>query len=84
MKTIVDTAVGGDGARAGLYLDGDQLTAKISYPVAKILQPVNDVIDAGVAKLEALIPGDWDKAILEPIAAGMKAELLLLLTAPAV
>lgn len=84
MKVIVEEGIGGDGAKAGLYLDGGDLALKVTYPVAKVLQPVNDVIDSVVAKIEAAIPGDWDKAILDPIAAAAKAELLVLLTeAPA-
>jgi len=80
MKTIVEQVVGGDGAKAGLYVDGDQLTVKIGYPIAKLISPITDVLDAAIDKLEAAIPGDWDKALLEPIRAEAKAALVKVLS----
>lgn len=79
MKTIVEQAVGGDGAKAGLYVEGDQLTIKVGYPIAKLVSPITDVIDAAIDKIEALVPGDWDKALLEPIRAEAKAALVKVL-----
>lgn len=80
MKTIYETPIGGDGGKIGLYLDSGDLVQKASYPVAKALGPVNDLIDSATAKIEAAIPGDWDKAVLDPIAAGLKAEIAALLS----
>lgn len=79
MKTIAEMLLGGDGGKAGLYVDGDQLAIEVKYPLAKILDPVNLVIDGAFAKLEAAIPGDWDKAVLDPIRDAAKAELLKLI-----
>lgn len=79
MKVIYEHEVGGDGGKAGAYIDGDQLAVKVSYPLAKVLMPVNDVIDSLINKIEAAIPGDWDKAVLEPIRVAAKAELVSLL-----
>ncbi len=79
MKTIVSQPIGGDGATASLTVDGGNLNAQISYPIAKLVSPINDVIDAAINKVEAAIPGDWDKAILEPIRIAAKAELVSLL-----
>lgn len=86
MKTIVEASqeIGGDGAKASesLVIEGGFLKAKveISYPVAKALSPVTDLIDSLIGKVEAAIPGDWDKALLDPIAAEAKAALIKLLS----
>ncbi len=80
MKTIVSQPIGGDGAAASLLVDdSSNLVAQISYPIAKLVSPINDVIDAAINKVEAAIPGDWDKAVLEPIRIAAKAELVSLL-----
>lgn len=80
MKTIVQTKIGGDGAVADLKLEGGFLVAEVKYPVAALMKPVTDAIEAGFTKVEDVIPGDWDKAILEPIKAGIVAEVLALLS----
>lgn len=86
MKTIVDfkKEVGGDGAIASgaLVLEGGFAKARveISYPVAKALKPATDLIDDLVGKLEKAIPGDWDKALLLPIAEEAKKKLIALLS----
>ncbi len=80
MKSIVSMPIGGDGATASLDVDSGNLVAAVSFPIAKLLTPVNDLVDAATAKIEAAIPGDWDKAILDPIAAGLKAEIAALLS----
>ncbi len=79
MKTILSQPIGGDGANATLSVDGGNLVAGVSYPIAKLVTPINDVIDAAIDKVEAAIPGDWDKAVLEPIREAAKAELVALL-----
>jgi len=81
MKTIVSQPIGGDGAAASLVLDDNgNLVAGISYPIAKLLGPINDLIDKAINGTEAVIPGDWDKAVLEPIRIAAKAELVALLS----
>lgn len=80
MKTIVEKEFGGDGAKAALALDGGNLVAQVSYPIAKLAQPLNDIIDKAINGLEAVIPGDWDKALLEPARVSAKAEILKLLS----
>lgn len=79
-KTIVQTNIGGDGAVADLKLEGGFLIAEVKYPVVALMKPVTDAIDSGFTKLEDVIPGDWDKAILDPIKAGIIAEVLSLLS----
>jgi len=69
MKKIYETALGGDGAKVGAYIEGADLTVKATYPLGKVLLPVNKVIDEIIDKVEAWIPGD-QKAIAE----GMKAD----------
>jgi hypothetical protein len=66
-KTIYEHAIGGDGAVAGLYIEDGFLVEKVSYPLSKAAAPAHKFIDTSVDTLEAKIPGDWDKAILEPM-----------------
>lgn len=85
MKEIVkfDKALGDSGAKAsgGLVVKDGSLTAQIevSYPVIKIVEPVTKVLDKAIDKLEALIPGDWDKALLENVKKEYKEELAKLI-----
>lgn len=80
MKKIYEQGFGGDGAKAGLYVEEKELALKVTYPLEKMLSPVNAIIDQAINKLEAVIPGDWDKALLEPIRAEAKAQLLKLVS----
>lgn len=86
-KDIVSATqpIGGDGATVSekLSIDNGDLVADIQarYPLKKIIQPAYDVIDKIEAELLKVIPGDvWDKAILDPIFAGAKAQLGKLVT----
>jgi hypothetical protein len=87
MKTIISQKqpIGGDGAQASesLSLDGGNLVAdiQVTYPVAKLLSPVNTEIDKAAALIESKLPlGGGMKAILDPIIAGLKAEILKVLS----
>lgn len=80
MKTIYEHSVGGDGAMAGAYVEGGNVVIKASFPLEKAVEPLNKVIDQAIDKLESVIPGDWDKALLEPIRAEAKAALLKLIS----
>jgi hypothetical protein len=75
MKTIYEHSIGGDGAVAGLYVDGDFVIEQVKYPLAKALDPADKFIDSAIDGLEAKIPGDWDKALLEPARVAAHAEL---------
>lgn len=67
MKTIYETAVGGDGAVFGLYLSDDGfIVEQVKYPIGKAAKPAHDFVDKAVDGLEAKIPGEWDKVVLEP------------------
>ena len=85
MKSIVefDKEIGTDGlkAKGSVGVDGDNLSAQVSlvYPIAKIIEPATKALDVALDKLETLIPGDWDKVIIEKVKAEYKAELLKLL-----
>jgi hypothetical protein len=79
MKVIYEHAIGGDGAVIGLYIEGDKLVEKVSYPLAKVLTPVNSLIGIGVDKLEALIPGD-QKDLAEKLKAQANEQLVKLLS----
>lgn len=69
MKTIIEKGFGGDGATTGLYVEGQALVAKVSYPLSEALEPLYSVIDKAIDKVEQLIPGDQTG-----IAAKLKAE----------
>lgn len=82
MKTIISASqpIGGDGAMASesLLLDGGNLVAevKVVYPVAKLLKPVTDALETVKVALEKAIPGDWDKALLDPIFKGAEDAII--------
>ncbi len=86
MKTIVEASqeIGADGAKAteSLVIEGGFIKAKvqIAYPIAKAVSPITDLIDSVIGKIEAAIPGDWDKALLDPIKEEAKASLIKLLS----
>lgn len=78
-KTIVDKAIGSGGLDVAVGVDGANLAVEIKFPLAKAVQPLNDIVDKAINAIEAAIPGDWDKALLEPIRAAAKAEVLALI-----
>ncbi len=86
MKTIVSASqdIGADGAKASesLVLEGGMLKAKveIAYPIAQALKPVTDLLDSAFTAVEDAIPGDWDKALLDPVKEKAKADLIALLS----
>jgi len=78
-KTIYEKEIGSDGAKAGLYVDGQNLSLHVSYPLAKVVEPATKAVDSLIDKLEKLIPGDWDKPMLEKVKEEYKEELVKLL-----
>ena len=80
----VEKEIGGDGAKAsaGLAVAGDalELALKVTYPIAKIVEPATSVLDAQLDKLKALIPGDWDDLAIDKFKAEYKAELVKVLS----
>ena len=58
----VEQAVGGDGAKlnGALGIDQSDIVAQVEvrYPIAKVIDPVMEIVDKLVDKLEAVIPGD--------------------------
>ncbi len=79
MKTLVEHGIGGDGGMIGLYLDEGKIKQIASYPIDKLLAPVNAIVDKAFDGLEKVIPGEWDMAILEPLRASAKAEIAKLI-----
>lgn len=65
MKTIIERPLGNDGAKVGLYIEEGNLVQKASIPVDKLVKPLKDALDPLKAKLEALIPGDWDNPLID-------------------
>ena len=72
MKTIVEfnkdlaTDV---HAQGGLVVADGHLVAKVEvkYPLVKVAKPLTDGIHSILDKVEAIIPGDWDKGIIEKL-----------------
>lgn len=75
MKNLVDfdKEIGSDGAKAvgALGVDGESLKFEVgvTYPIAKVIDPVMKVVDGLIDKVEKLIPGDQTG-----VAAKLKAE----------
>lgn len=90
MKELVgfDHALGADGGKVagGLGVDGANFSANVQllYPIAKVIEPATNLIDELITKLETIIPGDWDKPLLESVKVEYKAKLVALFSeAPA-
>ncbi len=85
MKSIVDfdKEIGTDGlhAKGGLAIEGANLKAYVEavFPLAKVVDPAMKVVDTALDKLEAAIPGDWDKAIIEKIKLEAREQLVKIL-----
>lgn len=64
MKEFInhEASLGGEGAKFGVKVGVEEefikLDASVSYPIAKVVEPVMGVVDTLVDKLEKLIPGD--------------------------
>lgn len=57
-KAIVEKEIGGDGAKAGLYVDEEYVSLSIKYPTVKLVEPIAQLADKAIDKVDALIPGD--------------------------
>lgn len=85
MKDIVkfEQGIGGDGGKVEgrLVVEGSDLKAlvAVSYPIEKIIEPATKAVDSMLTKLEAAIPGDWDKPMIEHVKSEYKKELMKLL-----
>lgn len=91
MKVLgkIEQSIGGDGAKIKGALAVEQadltLTLKASYPVEKIIAPATSLFDSALDKLEKVIPGNWDKPMIDAFKAQYKADLIAALTsAPAI
>lgn len=79
-KVLVEKAIGGDGAKASLVIEGGSLQAVVSYPIAGLVDGVVKQLDPLKAKLEALIPGDWENPLVDKAFAEIKDQLTKLLS----
>lgn len=81
MKTIFSKPIGGDGGTIAIGTDDSgNLTLGVTYPLAKLTGPADQVLDALTAKIEAALGAPaWLKAILDPLDAAAKADLLALI-----
>lgn len=83
MKVLIEKEMGDVAdlhGKGGVYVEDGMLKAKVEivYPIVKAIEPLMAPIDTAFQSVEDAIPGDWDKAILEPIKEGLKAELMKL------
>lgn len=85
MKAIVDfdKEIGGDGAKVkgalGVEAQDLRLEVAVTYPIAKVVEPATKALDEVIDKLEQLIPGDWDKPMLEKVKLEFKEKFIALL-----
>ncbi len=61
-KELFNHAIGGDGGKMAVGIDGDAFELNVTYPIEKVLAPVKA---AFVDKLKAMIPGTWDDALID-------------------
>lgn len=75
-----ENPLGGDGGQVKAALGVEEkalkIKAEVSYPLEKVIEPVTKVVDGMLDKLEQLIPGDWDKAIIESLKVEYKAKIV--------
>lgn len=82
MKKIVsfDKAIGSDGLEieAAVGVEASNLKARVelTYPIEAVIQPATKAADKLLDKLEKLIPGDWDKPIIEKLKQEFRQELV--------
>ncbi len=79
VKTIYEMPIGKDGAVIGLYQDNATIVLKESYPLSGLEGQGEKLVDSIIDGAEAKIPGDWDRAILEPLRIAGKAYLATLI-----
>lgn len=75
--------LGDSGAKVSgkLGVEGVDLKAEVSvnFPVEKIIAPATKAVDGLLDKLEAAIPGSWDKPFIDKVKEEYREELLKLL-----
>lgn len=78
-----DKDIGSDGkvgGGIGVEADNFQVAVRVTYPISKVIEPATKALDALLVKIEGVIPGDWDKAILEKVKVEYKEELVKLIS----
>ncbi len=86
MKTIVshESALGLDGAKVaaavGVKESNIRVEVSAEYPIEKFVGPATKAVDSLLDKLEAAIPGDWDKPMIERLKQEYKADLVKMLS----
>lgn len=80
MKALIEKKfAGNDVGTVGIYVDGPDLVQQARFPLAKIIEPATNGVDKLLDKLEAAIPGDWDKPLIEKLKQEYKEELISLI-----
>lgn len=86
MKEIymIDETIGSDGFKVkgavGVLASDLSVQLTATYPIEKIIEPAIKVADEMIDKIEKIIPGDWDMALLEKVKAEYKQKLIELLS----
>lgn len=78
-----DFDLGSDASgQAVLGVNAEHLKLELSalYPTDKIIEPAAQAVDKLLDKLEKLIPGDWDKPLIDKLKEEFREELIKLLT----
>lgn len=85
MKKIIgfENSVGDSGGTVGgeLGVEGSNVKAELHalFPIAKILAPVEGVVRSGLAKIDAIIPGD-QKALFDQMSKDLMEQLAKVLS----
>lgn len=76
-KVLFSKAIGGDGATVAVGTDDSgNLTLGVTYPLAKIVGPVDDALDSIKGKVESALGSPaWLSPILDTLDASAKAEI---------
>lgn len=79
MKVIYEHELGGDGGTAGAYLNEGKMMVTMSYPVAKMMEPLMAPLDAFEQKLLAMAPDMVDPLIHEGFKAMKEAMMKMMM-----
>lgn len=68
MKTFVDKKfAANDAGEVSLGMDGTKIKVELSYDIGQdVATLVGPIVDKAFDAVEKIIPGDWDKNLLDP------------------
>ena len=79
MNKLFEHAIGGDGGKVVADIDAGELEVKLSYPIAKILQPILDKLDVLEVEIEKAIHGDFEDSVVHGLLGEAKDAVIKLI-----